>query len=58
MVFSTSRCEDGRLFVHRPQRDDPDFEVDVGRCPECGGEGCERVASMPRTLDDVEDADA
>ena len=34
------RCIDGRWMEHRPQRDDPDLEVDVGSCPDCDGEGC------------------
>ena len=34
------RCVDGRLMRHDPQFDDPDLETDVGKCPECDGEGC------------------
>lgn len=52
------RCEDGRLFVHRPQRDDPDFEIDAGTCPDCGGEGCERASSTPRDQDDLDGEEA
>jgi hypothetical protein len=37
----TDRCIDGRLFRHRPFFDDPDFEYDVGRCPDCDGKGCD-----------------
>lgn len=33
------RCVEGRLMRHDPQFDDPDFETDVGECPECGAEG-------------------
>lgn len=34
------RCVDGRIFEHRPGHDDPDYEVDVGECPDCSGGGC------------------
>ena len=34
------RCIEGRLFRHDPQYDDPDLETDVGKCPDCDGEGC------------------
>jgi hypothetical protein len=34
------RCIEGRLWRHDPQRDDPDLETDIGKCPECAGEGC------------------
>lgn len=37
------RCIDGRLFRHVPQHDDPDFEIDAGRCDECEGAGCDRL---------------
>src|SRR5258707_7740611 len=36
----TTRCTDGRLMRHDPQRDDPYLETDIGECPECEGEGC------------------
>lgn len=38
----SDRCEDGRLMRHKPFPDDPYFEHDVGRCPECDGKGCDR----------------
>lgn len=34
------RCIDGRLMRHDPQFDDPEFETDVGQCPDCSGKGC------------------
>lgn len=37
------RCIDGTSYKHLPQNDDPDFEVAVGRCPECEGKGCRQV---------------
>jgi hypothetical protein len=37
------RCIDGRLFRHVPQHDDPDFEIDAGRCEDCEGAGCDRL---------------
>lgn len=40
-----TRCTDGRLMRHDPQHDDPDLETDIGTCPDCDGEGCERVAA-------------
>lgn len=40
----TDRCIDGRLMRHKPFPDDPDYEHDVGECPDCGGKGC-----TPRT---------
>lgn len=33
------RCVDGRLMRHDPQHDDPELETDVGRCPDCDGNG-------------------
>ena len=36
------RCIEGRLFRHDPQWDDPDLETDVGQCPECEGDGCDK----------------
>jgi hypothetical protein len=41
--LSNIRCVDGRLFRHVPQHDDPDFEIDAGRCEECEGAGCDRL---------------
>ena len=35
-----TRCVDGRLMRHDPQHDDPGLETDIGRCPECEGDGC------------------
>lgn len=34
------RCFEGRLMRHDPQWDDPDLETDIGRCPDCSGDGC------------------
>lgn len=39
MEDGVQRCIDGRLFLHTPQHDDPDFEQDIGACP-----GCEECA--------------
>ena len=36
----TTRCIDGRLMRHDPQHDDPNLETDIGKCPECEGNGC------------------
>lgn len=36
----STRCIDGRLMRHDPQPDDPGLETDIGKCPECEGEGC------------------
>jgi hypothetical protein len=38
--FSKTRCDGGTLYRHDPCPDDPYFEMEVGRCPECGGKGC------------------
>lgn len=35
------RCIDGQLMRHDPQPDDPDLETDVGKCPDCNGNGCD-----------------
>lgn len=35
-----TRCEDGRVMRHDPQHDDPYLETDIGKCPECEGNGC------------------
>lgn len=51
-----TRCVDGRLFRHDPQPDDPDLETDIGRCPECEGQGCEVVAvgnAMQQAWDEI-----
>jgi hypothetical protein len=39
----TDRCVDGRLMRHKPFQDDPDFEYDVGECPDCKGGGIQEV---------------
>lgn len=36
----TTHYVDGRLIRHDPMADDPYLETDVGKCPDCGGEGC------------------
>lgn len=46
----TDRCIDGRLMRHKPFPDDPDFEHDMGECPECGGAGCDRSADIANQL--------
>lgn len=38
--YRPTRCDDGRLMRHDPQPDDPSLETDIGKCPECEGEGC------------------
>ena len=38
--FHSTRCVEGRLMRHDPQPDDPYLETDIGKCPECDGEGC------------------
>lgn len=35
------RCVDGTLYRHDPQHDDPDYETNLGVCPECDGHGCD-----------------
>lgn len=35
-----TRCIDGRLWRHDPQSDDPYLETDIGKCPDCDGDGC------------------
>jgi hypothetical protein len=47
------RCVDGRFMRHIPQRDDPDFEVDIGQCPYWPGCGC-RV-DLPEQRDGLEE---
>lgn len=42
----TDRCIDGRLMRHKPFPDDPDFERDVGECPDCGGKGCAQRTTL------------
>lgn len=37
------RCIDGRSMRHDPQNDDPYLETDIGKCPDCGGTGCEHT---------------
>jgi hypothetical protein len=37
------RCIDGTAYKHLPMNDDPDFEIAVGRCPDCEGKGCRQV---------------
>lgn len=37
------RCIDGTSYKHVPCNDDPDFEIAVGRCPECEGKGCRQL---------------
>ncbi len=36
-----TRCVDGRLMRHDPRPDDPGLETDIGKCPECEGDGCQ-----------------
>lgn len=49
------RCLEGRLWRHDPQHDDPYLETDVGQCPECDGEGCDRAAAEPIEMEDLVD---
>ena len=52
----TDRCVDGRVFRHRPYPDDPDFEHDVGPCPNLTGERCSRGdCPEPAGAGDIED---
>lgn len=37
--MSGTRCIDGRLFRHAPLPDDPDFEIEVGKCPTANEDG-------------------
>jgi hypothetical protein len=57
------RCIDGRLLKHQPFPNDPDFERDVGECPQCSGHGCDRPRlpqGRPNPCDgaDFEEAEA
>lgn len=45
-----TRCEDGHLFRHDPQADDPYLETDIGRCPECEGKGCVDIEELAARL--------
>ena len=49
-AWITDRCIDGRLMRHKPFPDDPDFEHDMGECPECGGAGCDRSTDIANQL--------
>lgn len=40
MSKGETRCVDGRLMRHDPQFDDPYLETDIGKCPDCSGDGC------------------
>lgn len=46
-----TRCTDGRLMRHDPQPDDPSLETDIGKCPECGGGGCDEAVVQPYVED-------
>lgn len=39
----TDRCVEGRMMRHNPFPDDPEFEHDVGECPECRGSGIQEI---------------
>lgn len=39
--MSGRRCIVGRMWEHRPQPDDPDFEVDMGPCPDAVSCDCD-----------------
>lgn len=41
------RCVEGRLWRHDVLPDDPYFESDVGKCPDCGGAGCSEDGEDP-----------
>ncbi len=41
LSFRSVRCEDGRLFRHDPQDDDPYLETDIGPCPDWPECGCQ-----------------
>jgi hypothetical protein len=51
-----TRCIDGRLMRHDPQPDDPNLETDIGKCPECDGEGCEAMGDLQELWEDVSEA--
>lgn len=52
------RCIDGRLWRHCPFPDDPDYESDVGQCPDCSGDGCgEPVEKRRRSAEWLRDPD-
>jgi len=54
-LFWNTRCVDGREMRHDPCHDDPYLETDIGQCGECDGEGCDRAAAEPITMDDLDD---
>lgn len=54
-IYSNTRCVDGREYRHDPMPDDPYLETDIGQCTECDGEGCDRAAAEPITMDDLDD---
>ena len=35
----SKRCVDGVVYKHRPFPDDPDFEYEIGPCPNAGKDG-------------------
>lgn len=47
MSKGETRCVDGRLMRHDPQFDDPYLETDIGKCPDCSGDGCVTQGSLP-----------
>lgn len=50
MSFGRSRrCIEGRMWESRPQHDDPYLEVDIGRCEECDGKGCDGAEQVSAT---------
>lgn len=57
MSWPISECLNGQIMEHRPQPDDPDFEVAIGPCPKWPGCGCEVDLPEQRDgLDRLEDA--
>jgi len=40
------RCVEGTLYEHHPQNDDPYYEINRGKCPECDGIGCDEISDV------------
>ena len=53
-LFTNTRCVDGREYRHDPMPDDPHLETDIGQCPDCDGEGCDRASAESIDMDDLD----
>lgn len=42
-IFDNTRCVDGDRYRAEQLPDDPYFEMNIGRCEECEGAGCDRL---------------